>query len=353
MRLVPVMLLVLPLSVLTVSPEPADESVADLFATNLDEERILRDDNPEPQALNSVSVDVRTKSMARAGYYYYYKAPSPSPAWPTFASPDDLGKTAWGTYYKLVFGEIPTDNYPRSPESLWMFYSDVISQAGVTEYPHSVGECPTDGKEEGQVYTTNNVYSPSGTFWSWHPYPYRSYGSHTWCEVMHEQDPYGDEQAGAWFMHAPGSAIYFDIGVTLAFSTHTEAYDHWGVTGPNWNQDLSTRAASDGYDSLQFTAHVDHVNYPCDTHNTGTPDLEYMGLEIVGVKLVGSYACGWHDGAPDVIRAGWWKTSKPCTCDNGKKFLNCNEVPSTAEMLASGNFSEILKEWRERLSVQV
>jgi len=233
-----------------------------------------------------------------------------------------------------------------------MFYSDVISQAGVTEYPASVGNCPTDGKKKGQVYATNNAYSPTDTFWSWHPYPYHARASHTWCEVMHEADPFGDEHEGAWFMHTPGSAIYFDVGATRVFSTHEEAYDHWDVTGPHWNQDMSKRAAADGYDSVQFTAHVDHVNYPCDTHNTGTPHLEYMGLEIVGVKLVGVHTCTKGDGAPSSIRAGW-RAAKKCTCDNRKKFLNCHEVPSTAEMLASGNFSEILKDERARGSVQV
>ena len=51
-------------------------------------------------------------------------------------------------------------------------------------------------------------------------------------------------------------------------------------------------ADGQGFDSLQFTAHVDHVNYQCDSHNTGKGGFDYMGFEIVGVKLVGTYACG-------------------------------------------------------------
>jgi len=349
--------------VLTVAREPADPSVEDLFDMKKTEEPTLADESPEFQASN-VSVDVdsssRRRRRRRSGYYYYYSSPSPSPpappgpgaAWPTFASSDDLEKDAWGTYYKIVFGKIPTDDYPRSPESLWMFYSKAISQAGVTDYPASVGKCPTDGRSEGQVYAVNNAYAPTDTFWSWHPYPYSAFGSHTWCEVMHEHDPYGDEQEGAWFMHTPGSAIYFNIGVTRSFSTHSEAYDHWGVTGPHWNQDMSKRAAADGYDSVQFTAHVDHVNYPCDTHNTGTPNLEYMGLEIVGVKLVGTHACTTSDGAPSSIRAGW-HAYIPCKCDNSKQFLNCDGPPSTGETLAGGNFSKVLEKESARFSVQV
>jgi len=339
-------------SVLTVVGEPADAPVADVFDTDTDEQLIPADESPEFQAMSNVSVDVDSSRRRRSGYYYYDPSPSPSPAWPTFASKAHLEDHKWGTYYKLVFGELPSERYPHSPEALYMFYSDLISQAGVTDYPASVGKCPTDGKAKGQVYTTNNAYSPSGVFWSWHPYPYTAFESHTWCQVMHERDPFGDEATGAWFMHTPGSGIYFDIGVTRGFNTHTGAYDHFGVSGSNWNEDLSKKAAAAGYDSVQFIAHEDHVNYPCDTHNTGTPNLRYMGLEIVGVKLVGSHTCTDAQGAPSSIRSGW-HAANTCTCDNGKKFLNCHEVPANAEMLASGNFSKILKEERARHSLVV
>ena len=128
-----------------------------------------------------------------------------------------------------------------------------------------------------------------------------------------------------------------DTGSTTSFSTHSEAYDHFGVSGPNWNQDMCSKAAAASYDSVQFTAHVDHVNYPCDTSNTGDPHLNYMGLEIVGVRLVGMYTCCQSSGTPSSILSGW-EAANPCNCDNSRTFLNSNEVPATAEMLASGNF---------------
>jgi hypothetical protein len=290
-------------------------------------------------------------------YYYNYRAPPPTPPstgdWPTFLSRDELVQSgSWAIYYYTVYGQYPTDGYPLSPGSLWMFYSEAILDSGVTCFPNSVGKCPTDGKIEGQVYNRNNAYAPRYSFWNWHPYPYSACGSHTWCEVTHKRDPFGDEQEGAWFMYSPGSSIYFDIGVTRAFSTHAEAYHYWGVTGPKWNEELSMRAAADGYDSVQFTAHVDHVNYPCDTYNTGVPNLEYMGLEIVGVKLVGTYPCTASDGAPSSIRT-FWQAARTCTCDNNLEFLNCQGLPSTRETLAGGNSSKILEKERARFSVQV
>ena len=83
-----------------------------------------------------------------------------------------MDNNAWSTYFKLVYGAIPSSAYPDSPDDLWMFYSDLISQAGVRDYPESIGNCPKDGRDAGQVNTTNNAYTPSGTFWAWHPYPY-------------------------------------------------------------------------------------------------------------------------------------------------------------------------------------
>jgi len=345
MKLCAVRWLVLYWSVADVVGGSNDASVADL----LDED-----------------ADLELIAYYRPPYYrhyrhsYYVPPPSPpspppyygSPGWPSFQTLHDMNLDVWSTYYKLVYGQVPTDGFPRSPEGLWMFYSDVISQAGVREYPASEGNCPRDGRDTGVVYTTNNIYAPSGTFFCWHPYPYTAIGGNTWVEVMRKTDPFGDENVGAWFLYSPGSGIYFDTGSTTSFSEHSEAYAHFGVSGPDWNQDMCSKAAAAGYDSVQFTAHVDHVNYPCDTVNTGNPYLEYMGLEIVGVRLVGKYACGQSSGAPSSIRSGWQAVNQ-CTCDNSRPFLNCNEVPATAEMLASGNFSEILKEERARLSVQV
>jgi len=88
------------------------------------------------------------------------------------------------------------------------------------------------------------------------------------------------------------------------------------------NEGVAKAAASAGYDSVQFLAHPDHVNYPCDS----VSGLSYMGLEVLATKLVGTYACGMKDGAPAVIKAGW-KASRSCICDNNQKTTNCQGVP--------------------------
>ena len=127
----------------------------------------------------------------------------------------------------------------------------------------------------------------------------------------------------------PNSAL---VGVTISFAEHQDAYTHFNVQ-PN-NEAMSQAAAAAGYDSVQFLAHVDHTNYQCDSYNTGRSGFDYMGLEVVAVKLVGTYPCGAPTGAPASMRSGWGAT-QPCTCDPKEQFLNCKGVASEVPVGAS------------------
>ena len=72
-----------------------------------------------------------------------------------------------------------------------------------------------------------------------------------------------------WLIYAPGSGIYFNLGVTISFAEHQDAYTHFNIAGgQDMNEALSKAAAAAGYDSIQFLAHVDvrahaHVWRPC------------------------------------------------------------------------------------------
>lgn len=250
---------------------------------------------------------------------------------PVFGSAADLAKSPWGAYYKLVYGTIPNDGYPVDTGQTWMLYQDAIVAAKVLLTAANV--CPRKGCD---LYTEGDFYQPPSVSWIWHPYPYHVIAAHTWAEVLHKQDPFGDEAAGCWFIYAPGSGIWFSMGKTISFPEHQDAYTHFNV--PRGTKDpnsaMSRLAARQDYDSVQFSAHVDPVNYKCDTKNTGRAGFAYMGFEIVGVKLVGAYSCGSSQGAPDVIRKGWAHSNK-CVCNNKHEFLNCDGVPSKDSALDS------------------
>lgn len=253
--------------------------------------------------------------------------PPPVPNWPSFSS-SALGADPWGNYYKTIYGSLPAA-FPVKTQDFWMIYDVVLVKAKVKTAPKSVGTCPTAKPPVGQRYNVNNHYQPAFTSYVWHPYPYSEMIGNSWVEIFHESDPFGDEKFGAWFMYTPGSGIYFNLGKTIAFAEHQDAYKHFNVTSGDFNEELSKAAAGQEYDSVQFLAHTDHVNYQCDTKNTGNKGLDYMGIEILGAKLVGTYPCGSAAGAPSVIRAGW-QGSRACTCDNSKQYINCQGVPSLA-----------------------
>lgn len=134
---------------------------------------------------------------------------------------------------------------------------------------------------------------------------------------MHRRDPFGDEHHGTWFLYAKGSGVWYHLGEYITFNEHADAFAHFA----QGNEQMCQAAANAGYDSVIFLSHHDHVNYPCD-RASGAP---YMNVEIVAVKLQGTYSCG-VSGKPDksVLRSGW--ASEACDCDNNLENTNCGQL---------------------------
>merc|ERR1719506_165278 len=103
-----------------------------------------------------------------------------------------------------------------------MIYKQLLIKDKVKDIPKVIGDCPTANPPDGQRYNINNMYSPPFLSWNWHPYPFKAVAANTWAEVIHEADPFGDEEFGAWFMYAPGSGIYFNTGKTISFPEHSD-----------------------------------------------------------------------------------------------------------------------------------
>jgi hypothetical protein len=94
---------------------------------------------------------------------------------------------------------------------------------------------------------------------------------------------------------------------------------------------MSDQAAKAGYDSIQFTGHNDGGTNDkcCVAAGGGKPNLP-CHIEIVAVKLVGSYACcDKVSGAS--LKAGW-QGSRACQCTEAAfdGYVNCKGVPMTA-----------------------
>jgi len=222
-------------------------------------------------------------------------------------------------------------------DHLKMFYTSCLKQAGIS---YANRKCPTNANEwfEEGIY-----YRPPNTWWKWRPprrqvgglNKYHSLPGGSWQEVMHMADPFGDEHFGSWFIWTPGSSIWFNLGKTKGFIEHSNAYDFIGVNvqGFGKNEAMCQGFAKKGYASIQFLQHKDHVNYPC--WNQVPSSQQIMGLEIVGVALEGTHACGYDCGGGDhhknpcsKYRSGSGARS-PCHCDPHLGFLNCEDVPVT------------------------
>ena len=260
-----------------------------------------------------------------------HKCEKDDTGWCHFKKASDFDRP-WCMYFCEVYGEVP-DKFPLSiSDSLSMIYDTVADQYDVTR-PDKVGTCPRKGAKRGEHYKTNNHYQPEDTSWIWKPPPYDAEKEKKWVEVIHQKDPFGDEKHGCWMLKARGSGIWFNMGKTIAFAEHGDAYSHFGVSaGGDMNVKLAKAAAAKGFDSIQFTAHHDHTNYPCDT-DAGVP---YMNIEIVGVQLSGASAC-CAPGLPSPFQTHSFmsghppKAARPCVCDTSQEHLNCKYVPSTLE----------------------
>ena len=154
-----------------------------------------------------------------------------------------------------------------------------------------------------------------------------------------------DEHTGAWFFFAKGSGIWFNVGKTIHFNDHGDAYKYFGAKN---NEDMAGKAGAKGcasarpnrdaahaltappfhprrFDSVQFLKHSDCEFKQCNKKNPGL-DMSSLNYEIVSTKLVGKYSCASQGGNSDLIRTGWQGANK-CVCDNSKNAINCAGVP--------------------------
>ena len=254
--------------------------------------------------------------------------------WPEFRSMSELeADAAWADYVRSVYGVLPQEGYPLCIGELWYLYERGLAPV-IDELPET-SDCPRDGGSvTGQRYQNHSTLTPPGVTWSWHPAPdgFEPLRANAWVEVLHKGG-INDEHVGAWFLSAKGSGIWFNLGVTVFFGDHADAWDFFGVAAlprDARNEALCANASAAGYDSVQFVRHTCPMMFgDClDTNNT---NLTYFNLEVVSTRLVGIHPCASADGASPLLRTGWPRapeTSGPCTCDNNaSEHLHCAEVP--------------------------
>ena len=181
--------------------------------------------------------------------HLHHPGPAPMPVcetgWPVFASEAALTSSPWGDYFADLSGGSlpPASYYPLDTSAWWMLYDSLIAKHSLA-LPPSAGNCAPPNCQLNR-FVENNAYSPPSQ-WIWHPPPYTAFPANTWVEVMHEQDPFGDEHNGAWYLHAKGSGVWYNIGTSITFGDHGDAYSHFNAFD---NEAMCRAAAAAGYDS--------------------------------------------------------------------------------------------------------
>jgi len=150
--------------------------------------------------------------------------------------------------------------------------------------------------------------------------------ANTWVEFTHQK--YVLDFEATWMYYSPGSAIWFNTGITQSWQEHdgavmdllAETCDQtgWDPSQGNVTQcfpqfpRLYKAALAKGLNSLQFSEHGDQV-----CGKGGNAHRALTAYEIVDLGGPGTTSCGSNS-----YRAGWEAKAK-CNCDQSQASTNC------------------------------
>ena len=197
-----------------------------------------------------------------------------------------ITRAAWEAYVRRLYG-VPSAAQPRLPriDEVDMVYTRMLPLGGVESTGYD--DCPRSGAHApmwlGQPHVVQAAYYAAAAAPLAIP-------SHGWAEVTHCGSHV--EEEGAWFYVNRGSAIYVNVGRTIAFREHYEAATYFNSYGDISGIPRAARAA--GYDSVQFKEHCEGCR--CDH-------------ELMLTRADGTETC---PGGVE-LRTGL-DASKPCIC---------------------------------------
>jgi hypothetical protein len=217
---------------------------------------------------------------------------------PRFTQPHELGP--WRDYFVRVYGEAPP-RYPLCVADFHLLYTQALP-------PLRMRRACVDA--DAPLRSVVPAKEPPWTLRVGIRRPPTPVPSDTWIEVTHRSRSWrsGFERRGMWFGLVSGSGVWIHTGRTRWFWNHRDAFRHFGAT---WENDLATRAAAQGVDTLQFL-HCDGIPDACCRKLGMGPCCG--GFEILVTRLNGTLACG---GDTNAFRAGW-HAEKPCVCREGR-----------------------------------
>lgn len=137
-----------------------------------------------------------------------------------------------------------------------------------------------------------------------------------------------------WFAMSAGTGVWFNLGRTISFNEHGDAFAHFDIAGAEENQ-LAPRARAAGYDTVQFLKGDSSVT-PCCT-KLGLGALCQGFTEFVSTRLNGTFPCGGDD-SQSFFRAGW-NATRPCECSEANVGPTADPTDASANYINCKGFA--------------
>ena len=155
----------------------------------------------------------------------------------------------WDDYVARLYGAAPSE-HPMLPRvsQIDMVYTRMRSIAAIE--PASYADCPRNA--DNQPIALEKPHVRMAAYYALGA-PALPAANHSWAEVTHCSSHIEDQSL--WFYMTRGSAIFVNVGRTIAFREHQDAALFFGVYGDITS--VPAAAAAAGYDSVQYTEHCE------------------------------------------------------------------------------------------------
>lgn len=290
--------------------------------------------------------------------------PLPSPyvnkeLFPIIYDLEQLKNSGFYEYIDNIYGvETIQEHYPIDISKFFYFYEKILPYTVKNTIVPLVKDTPSNFGDFfrlgffgnsvpdtiwAYIYTSGNFPPATDTTNDYivqaayieHPTPPFEYSSgfrdNQWVEVNHCCcDPPG---TGYWFYFTRGSGIWYNLGRTIVFPDHIDAYCYFTKTtkceftsydtanlilNQTLNKTIYSLAKAQGFDSIQY-----NYRYEAKIFKYEVTDLR------VSAEKQNPDGC-FPVELSDYIRAGWWRTDLegmpplPCVCvDTPSHCLNC------------------------------
>ena len=265
---------------------------------------------------------------------------------PTFQTIPELKvNTAWYTYLTCLYSDVQLQNMmPLAVSEFWVLYPRLLPScllnslhvSLVPRFPRDIycGMLVLDHWDGMQLtyehlmlnwdvlfiyqYECMPTEPCDMSMWhhtAWHvPLPISAAQSHQVIEVMRFPDQVGSSH---WFYYGKGSGIWINVGATIGFRDHQEAYEHFRVKGQfdgiHTQQDeemLADALRAHGYDSVQFMCAGENI-------------YKYEIMSVLSKQEI--------IGSPCVDIPTWGKDMQPCHCQADARTINCHTTPTESK----------------------